>query len=67
MIATIPGDTSRIKNNQKEVKLFLTFLFVMFFFQFMRNFAIGQQADRYTILVDTILITLWYGFSSLFV
>lgn len=55
---TNPSDKSQL-----SVNLFITFLFVVFFFQFFRNFILEKPMDKQMLLIQTILIMLWYGFS----
>ena len=41
--------------------LFITFLFIIFFFQFFRNFLLEKTVDSKTIFTQTIIILIWYG------
>ena len=48
-------------NQQRGLNLFITFLFVLFFFQFFRNFILEKPVNKQFVLTQTILILLWYG------
>ena len=52
---------SNYTSSEKAVSLFVTFIFVIFFFQFFRKILLEQQLDN--ILIQTIFILLWYGLS----
>ena len=52
---------------ERSVNLFITFIFVIFFFQFFRNFILEKPVDKYIILVQIILIMIWYGFTLMIV
>lgn len=57
-----PGDTFA-GASQKEAKLLITFLFVLFFFQYGRKIMLAQEINMYDIMVTTVLVLLWYGMS----
>jgi len=48
-------------NKQRSVNLFITFLFVLFFFQFFRNFMLEKTVNKKVVLTQTILVLIWYG------
>ena len=52
---------SNYTSSEKAVSLFVTFIFVIFFFQFFRKILLGQELDN--ILIQTIFILIWYGLS----
>ena len=58
MLATL---SNKYTNSEKGANLFITLIFVMFFFQFFRNFVLEQSIDKQTVLIQTILISIWYG------
>jgi hypothetical protein len=58
MLATL---SNKYTGSEKGANLFITFIFVIFFFQFFRNFVLEQPIDKQTVLIQTILILIWYG------
>lgn len=48
---------------EKEAKLLITFLFVLFFFQYGRKIMLAQEINMYDIMVTTVLVLMWYGLS----
>jgi hypothetical protein len=60
MIATL---SNKYSSPEKGANLFITFIFVIFFFQFFRNFVLEQPINKQTVFVQTILIMIWYGFT----
>ena len=57
MLTTLSNTSSLEKGSD----LFITFLFIIFFFQFFRNFLLEKTADSKTIFTQTIIILIWYG------
>ncbi len=69
MLSKRPGDYSRpdtlARSDQKEVKIFITFLFLIFFFTIGRSAVLGEPSDSYEVMVTTILVMMWYGLTML--
>lgn len=62
MLTTLTNRRSQFYTNQERgANLFVTFLFVLFFFQFIRNFILEKPVNKQFVLTQTILILLWYG------
>lgn len=62
MLTTLTNRRSRYYTNQERgANLFITFLFVLFFFQFFRNFILEKPVNKQFVLTQTVLILLWYG------
>jgi hypothetical protein len=57
MLTTLSNTSSLEKGSD----LFITFLFIIFFFQFFRNFLLEKIVDSKTIFTQTIIILIWYG------
>jgi hypothetical protein len=57
MLTTLANTSS----SEKGSDLFITFLFIIFFFQFFRNFLLEKTVDSKTIFTQTIIILIWYG------
>ena len=57
MLTTLSNTSSLEKGSD----LFITFLFIIFFFQFFRNFLLEKTVDGKTIFTQTIIILIWYG------
>jgi hypothetical protein len=57
MLTTLYNTSSAEKGSD----LFITFLFIIFFFQFFRNFLLEKTIDSKTIFTQTIIILIWYG------
>jgi hypothetical protein len=57
MLTTLSNTSSLEKGSD----LFITFLFIIFFFQFFRNFLLEKTVDSKTIFTQTIIILIWYG------
>lgn len=54
---------SGYNKNERASNLFITFIFVLFFFQFARNFILEKPINKRLALFQTILILVWYGLS----
>ena len=64
MLTTLSNKYSTEYTSQERgTNLFITFLYVLFFFQFFRNAVLGKQVDKYIVLTQTILVLIWYGLS----
>lgn len=64
MLTTLKNKNSKYYTNYENASnLLVTFLFVLFFFQFLRNFILFKPVNKQIILIQTILILLWYGLS----
>ena len=62
MLTTLTNRRSQFYTKQeKGANLFITFLFVLFFFQFFRSFIIEIPVNRQLIVIQTVLVLLWYG------
>lgn len=62
MLTTLTNRRSQYYTNQERAaNLFITFLFVLFFFQFFRNFILENPVNKQFVLTQTVLILLWYG------
>lgn len=62
MLTTLTNRRSKYYTNQERgANLFVTFLFVLFFFQFFRNFILEKPVNKEIVLIQTVLILLWYG------
>ena len=48
-------------SHERAANLFVTFIFVIFFFQFFRNFILEKPVSGHNILAQTMLIMVWYG------
>jgi hypothetical protein len=59
--------STEYESPERAANLFITFIFVIFFFQFFRNFILEKPVDKYMILVQIILIMIWYGFTLMIV
>jgi hypothetical protein len=57
MLTTLSNTSSLEKGSD----LFITFLFIIFFFKFFRNFLLEKTVDGKTIFTQTIIILIWYG------
>jgi len=52
------------KNNNRKtfsVDMFVTFLFIIFFYHFFRGIILNKNVVGYDIFTSTILLTIWYG------
>jgi hypothetical protein len=58
MIATL---SDKYTSSEKGANLFITFIFILFFFQFFRNFILEQPIEKQIVFIQTILISIWYG------
>lgn len=65
MLSIISRYSEGNKNKERGIQLFVTFLFAIFFFQFIRGFLLNINVDRKTILVQTVIFLLWFGLSIL--
>jgi len=62
MLTNLSNRRSQFYTSQERAaNLFVTFLFVIFFFQFFRNFILEKPVDKSVIMVQTILFLVWYG------
>ena len=55
------------KNQERSANLFITFIFVIFFFQFFRNFMLEKPVNKEIILIQTILFLVWYGLTLIII
>ena len=58
--------TNKLSSSQFGVNIFITFIFVLFFFHYFRYMFTEDTSKPYIILVNTILFMLWYCFSFLY-
>lgn len=52
------------KNNNRKtlsVDMFVTFLFIIFFYHFFRGIILKKNVVGYDIFTSTILLIIWYG------